>query len=205
MKLEQMLNSSGTSDLAVYDSQINTLRGDVTSYKAKYDSNLTASNNWSKPAWEDSESRWRKGKLDVFITGCVRKSRTDNPCIVDNQTGRKDRYQDRLAKARNYYHIATDALAARNASQALLDDVIQKKSDYEAALADGASKGLDSTQVSEIYKQELGTIKAEQDAIAAQVAAAERAASESGMTKYYIIGGVALVGLIAFFALRKKK
>ena len=40
MKLEQMLNSNGTSDLATYDAQINALRADVNNYQSKYNNYL---------------------------------------------------------------------------------------------------------------------------------------------------------------------
>ena len=205
MKLEQMLNSNGTSDLATYDAQINALQADVNNYQARYNSNMTASNNWSKPAWEDAMSKWRKGKLEVFQRDCVRTSRNSSPCISDNQTGRKDRYQKRLGEARSYYHKAQDALSAKNSSQALLNDAKAKKANFEKALAEGAAKGLDGSQVSALYQAELDKLKAEQDAINAQAAAAEKSAASSANTKYYIIGGVALLIIAGFFIMRRKK
>lgn len=205
MKLEQMLNSNGTSDLATYDAQINALRADVNNYQSKYNNYLIASNNWSEPAWEDSKSKWRNDDLDKFIRGCVRTSKNSNPCISDHQTGRKNRYQKRLGEAREYYHKALSSLESKNASQALLDDVIAKKNAFEKALQDGAAKGLDGSQVSAIYQAELANLQAQQDAINAQAAAAEKSASASAYTKYYIIGGVAVLLIAGFFIMRRKK
>ena len=180
MKLEQMLNSNGTSDLATYDAQINALRADVNNYQSKYNNYLIASNNWAEPAWEDSKSKWRNGKLDKFI-------------------------QKRIGEARNYYHLALSSIESKNASQALLDDAIAKKTAFENALQEGAAKGLDSSQVSSLYQSELANLQAQQDAINAQAAAAEKSAASSANLKYYIIGGVAVLLIAGFFIMKRKK
>ena len=214
MRLEQMLNSTGSGTfLDGFNDQINKLNktiGDLGDDKAaqlkRQADFMGASNNWGKVAWEDSESKWRKGDYGKFYTSCV--GRVDNPCIVDNQTGRKDRYQDRLAKAKGYWTTAQQAKdeAARIGgliadAETQLATAEAQKAAYTLASAEGAKKGQDPTQIDTLYQQQLDNLRAEEQRLEAE----KRAAEKNPNTKYFIIGGIALVGLVAFLALRKKK
>ena len=200
MRLEQMLNSTGSGTLLDgFNDQINKLNktiGDLGDDKAaqlkRQADFMGASNNWGKVAWEDSESKWRKGDYGKF----------------DNQTGRKDRYQDRLAKAKGYWTTAQQAKdeAARIGgliadAETQLATAEAQKAAYTLASAEGAKKGQDPTQIDTLYQQQLDNLRAEEQRLEAE----KRAAEKNPNTKYFIIGGIALVGLVAFLALRKKK
>lgn len=204
MRIEQMLNSTGGSTLKDFNAQIQSLQQQINAAKAGRDGMLTASNNWAVPAWEDSSSNWRKGDFNNFRDSCVRTSLNSHPCVNDNQTGRGNRYRDRITKARDYWFQSETFKKRASDLEALLADVEKEKDDYLAALNEGTSQGLDTTQVDTIYQQNLENLQAQEDAINAQTEAAQKSAEQSAMTKYYIIGGVAVL-LIGFFIMRRKK
>lgn len=214
MKLEQMLNSSGSGSLLDgYNQAIIDLQNKISGYgddKAaqlkRYSDFMGASSNWGKPAWEDSEKELRKGAYQTFYNTCV--ALKANPCLSRNESTRKKRYQERLAKARGYWETAQLAKAEASRYQGLIDDtqdlLTQAEADkaaYAAATAQGAAQGQDPAQIDALYQQQLDNLKAEKERLEAE----KRAAEKNPNTKYFIIGGIALVGLIAFLALRKRK
>ena len=124
--------------------------------------------------------------------------------MSDNQTGRKDRYRDRLSKAQGYWIKAQASKKSAEETNVLLQDATAAKEAYDAALATGTALGQSPEQVAIIYQEQLDTIQAEQDKIKADTVAAEALASANPNIKYFIIGG-AILGGLALLAIIKRK
>lgn len=204
MNLNTLLQtkSSFSNSTGVDGSLIIQLKSSYDGYMKKYSENLAASRNWGKPAWEDAKNDWRKNDYDDFYNKCV--AVTGTPCLSDNQTGRKDRYRDRLSKAQGYWIKAQASKKSAEETNVLLQDATAAKEAYDAALATGTALGQSPEQVAIIYQEQLDTIQAEQDKIKADTVAAEALASANPNIKYFIIGG-AILGGLALLAIIKRK
>ena len=199
MRLEQMLNSTGSSLVADFDSQINRQLGVKSTAESNKNAQVQASKNWGKAAWEDSESKWRKGNFTKYYSQCIAVSGT--PCLNDNQTGRKNRYRDRHAKAQKFYNQSLASQQTITSASNLISDLRKQKADYLKALNEGASKGQTPEQINTIYQQDLQNAQAQGALLEAQTKKAEG----GNMTLYYVIGGLVVLGIVGFFIARRKK
>ena len=84
MRLEQMLNSTGSSLVADFDSQINRQLGVASVAQSNKNAQVQASKNWGKAAWEDSESKWRKGNFDNFYNNITNVKMISFAKNIDN-------------------------------------------------------------------------------------------------------------------------